>query len=194
MEGKVVRLRAHERSDIDEFMRFVNDEELKRFLAIQESLKYPLSRMQEEEWIELCASGAGPDRHFVIETLKDRQFLGQIGLEHIDWVDRRANLALFLFNKQERGKGYGTDALQVLLRLALAKLGFYRIGLRVAASNTRAIRCYERCGFNHEGVLRCDRFLDGRLQDSLMIRCWSPSIGRWFRCKNKNARRDAGAT
>ncbi len=169
-----MRLRAYERSDIDDLMRYVNDEELKRFLGIKESLKYPLSRMQEEEWIEQCASGAGPDRTFVIETLKDRQFLGHIGLERINWVDRGANLSLFLFNKEEWGKGYGTDALQVLLRLAFDKLGFYRIGLRVAASNARAIRCYERCGFKHEGVLRCDRFLDGRLQDSLMMSMLEP--------------------
>ena len=174
MEGKLVRLRAWENSDLDALMRFVNDEELKRYLAIDEALKYPLSRTQEERWIEHCASGEGPDHHFVIEALADGRFLGQIGLEHIDRVDRRANLALFLFDKQAWGKGYGTDALTVLLRPAFDKLGFYRIGLRVAAENTRAIRCYEKCGFKHEGVLRGDRFLDGRLQDSLMMSMLEP--------------------
>ena len=174
MEGRLVRLRAYEKSDIDSLMRFINDEEVKRYLAVHEFLKYPLSRLQEEKWIEYCASGTGPDRVFVIESLHDRRFLGHIGLEHMDWVDRRTNLALFLFNKEEWSKGYGSDALKVLLRLAFDKLGFYRVGLRVAASNTRAIRCYEKCGFKHEGVLRCDRFLDGRLQDSLIMSMLEP--------------------
>ncbi len=169
MEGKMVRLRAYEKSDIDSVMRFINDPELKRYLAVHEFLKYPLSRMQEERWIEHCASGDGPDRHFAIEALDDRRFLGQAGLEEIDWADRRANAALFLFNRDEWGRGYGSDALAVLLALAFDILGLNRIGLRVAASNHRAIRCYENCGFRREGVMRQDRFLDGQFEDSLIM-------------------------
>jgi RimJ/RimL family protein N-acetyltransferase len=174
MEGKLVRLRGFEKSDLDSVMRFINDEELKRFLGVTEALRYPLSRLQEENWIEQITSASGPERIFAIETLDRREFLGHAGLEHLDWVDRRTNLSLFIYNRDNWSRGYGSDALGILMRLVFDRLGLYRLGLRVAASNERAIRCYERAGFRREGVLRCDRFLDGRLQDSLVMSILEP--------------------
>jgi RimJ/RimL family protein N-acetyltransferase len=174
MEGTLVRLRGFEKTDLDALMQHINDEELRRFLGVTETLRYPLSRVQEERWIERIATPAGSERIFAIEKLDTRELLGHAGLEHLDWVDRRSNLSLFIYNRDNWSRGYGGDALAVLMRLVFDRLGLYRLGLRVAASNARAIRCYERAGFRREGVLRCDRFLDGRLQDSLVMSILEP--------------------
>ena len=49
------------------------------------------------------------------------------------------------------GQGYGSEALQVFLRYYFGRLGFQRMVLDVAAINVRAVRCYERCGFERVG-------------------------------------------
>ena len=45
------------------------------------------------------------------------------------------------------GRGYGTDAVLVLQRLAFDKVGLHRVHLHVFDFNERAISCYEKCGF-----------------------------------------------
>ncbi len=87
MEGKLVRLRGFEKSDLDALMRHINDEELKRFLGVTETLRYPLSRLQEERWIEHVAAAMGPERVFAIETLDTRELIPALLVE-VDHHDR----------------------------------------------------------------------------------------------------------
>jgi RimJ/RimL family protein N-acetyltransferase len=187
MEGKLVRLRGYERTDVDALMRFINDEELKRYFGVDEPLKYPLSRLQEEKWVEYAMANSGPDRIFVIETLATREFIGQIALHQIHWIDRRATLSIQILDKTFWSKGYGTDALLILERLVFEKLGLYRLALRCAVENARALRCYEKCGFQREGVIRGDRLLDGHQADSLMMSILQPE----YRARLASAAADA---
>jgi RimJ/RimL family protein N-acetyltransferase len=84
--------------------------------------------------------------------------------------------ALFPLSDGKGGEGDRTRARVSSLRTRLVfdRLGLYRVGIRVAASSERAIRCYERAGFRREGVLRCDRNVDGRLQASLVMSILEP--------------------
>jgi RimJ/RimL family protein N-acetyltransferase len=52
------------------------------------------------------------------------------------------------------GKGYGTDAMNVLLRFSFRELNLHRVGLLTFSINPRAIRSYEKAGFVHEGKVR----------------------------------------
>ena len=67
------------------------------------------------------------------------------------------------------GKGYGEDAMRILMRLAFEKLRLNRLSLRVFDFNHRAIACYEKCGFKREGVLREDHFAEGRFHDVIVM-------------------------
>jgi RimJ/RimL family protein N-acetyltransferase len=68
-----------------------------------------------------------------------------------------------------RGKGYGTDAMQVILGFAFRELNLHRVSLSVFEYNPRAIRSYEKAGFRHEGRLRAEINRDGRRWDVLMM-------------------------
>jgi RimJ/RimL family protein N-acetyltransferase len=72
-------------------------------------------------------------------------------------------------DKSYWGRGYGTDSVRVLLRLAFEKMGLHRVHLHVFEFNQRAISCYEKCGFRREGVLREYWFKLGRFQDTLVM-------------------------
>jgi RimJ/RimL family protein N-acetyltransferase len=167
MEGALVRLRGLEKSDLDAIMKWVNDEEVKQFLGAG-PLTYPVSRMQEENFIEFANRPADDRKTFAIETLAG-EYLGGIDFHTINWIDRFAEIGIVIGDKRFWGKGYGTDAMRVMLRLAFDKMGLHRVWLRVFAFNERAIASYEKCGFRREGVLREQRFWGGKYHDVLVM-------------------------
>jgi RimJ/RimL family protein N-acetyltransferase len=63
------------------------------------------------------------------------------------------------------GKGYGTDAMSLLLRYAFTELNLHRMTLTVYEFNERAIRMYQRCGFKIEGIVRDCLYRNGRRWD-----------------------------
>jgi RimJ/RimL family protein N-acetyltransferase len=168
MEGKLVRLRAIERSDIDAIMQWVSDEEVTRFLG-GEMLLGPMSRIAEEKWIEQAAAPSTATHLFVIEKLGDHRYLGSTDLHNINWVNRSAEVGIVIGDKPSWGKGYGTDAMRVLLRFAFDRLNLNRVSLRVFDYNPRAIASYEKCGFQREGVLRQDKYLAGEYHDTIVM-------------------------
>lgn len=66
-------------------------------------------------------------------------------------------------------RGYGTRAIGLMLKYGFAEMGLNRIGLKVAAFNTRAVRTYEKAGFILEGREREIYFHQGRFHDQLIF-------------------------
>jgi RimJ/RimL family protein N-acetyltransferase len=128
----------------------------------------PLS--SEEFAQRLSPDQADPNRlEFHIRTLADDHLIGFIALHSVEWNNGAAQLAVGIGEPDYRGKGYGTDALQLILRFAFHELNLYRVGLDVIASNLRAIRTYERLGFQHEGRMRDAVLRDGRRTDRIIM-------------------------
>jgi RimJ/RimL family protein N-acetyltransferase len=165
IEGKKVRIRALQKSDIAEIMKWINDPEVKSNLL----MRYPVSQYQEERWIE-TALGTDNQRNktFALET-KDRVYLGGIGLHKIDWENRNAEVGIVIGKKDYWNKGYGTDAMMAILDFAFNQMNLHRVYLRVFEFNQRGIRSYEKCGFKKEGILRQDRYRQGRYYDTIIM-------------------------
>ena len=161
--GKAIRLRAIERSDIPAFVRWFNDPEVRQYLDVY----IPMSQAQEERWFEAQLADSG-NRILGIETL-DGVLLGNTGLHKINWKERSAELGIVLGEKEYWGRGYGTDAIRTLLWFAFQEMNLHRVFLRVFEYNQRAMRCYEKCGFQLEGRLRQAHFHDGKYHDVLVM-------------------------
>ncbi len=99
---------------------------------------------------------------FAIHTLADDRLIGLTGLYTIIWPQREAFMGIQIGEREYWGRGYGTDALRVLLRYAFDELNLYRISLSVLEGNERALRSYEKCGFRYEGRERQAWTYDGR--------------------------------
>ncbi len=167
MEGNLVRLRGYEKSDLADVMKWYHDEEVTQFLG---GGVFPASSLEEERFIEHVARGDDPaNKVFAIETLAERKYIGAIGLHRINWICRHAELGMVIGDKNYWSRGYGADAVRVLLRLAFEKLSLHRVQLHVFKFNERAIRCYEKCGFRPEGVLRDYWFKLGKFQDTAVM-------------------------
>jgi RimJ/RimL family protein N-acetyltransferase len=168
MEGKLVRLRAYEKSDLDAVMKWINDEEVTDLLG-GEMLAYPVSSIAEAKFIEESGVSSDRQKNFAIETLAERRYIGAISFNVIDWRNRCAGLGIVIGDKSLWGKGYGTDAMRVLMRLGFDKMNLHRLWLHVHDANRRAIASYEKCGFKREGVLREDRFYRGGYRDTIVM-------------------------
>ena len=168
MEGKLVRLRAYEKSDLDAVMKWVNDDEVTDLLG-GDILIYPVSSLAEDRFIEAAANPSDKQKTFVIETLVKPRYIGGISFNVIDWRSRHAGVGIVLGDKSLWGKGYGTDAMRVLMRLGFDQMNLHRIWLHVHDYNARAIKSYEKCGFKREGVLRQQHFGRGRYNDTIVM-------------------------
>jgi diamine N-acetyltransferase len=161
--GDGIRLRSIEREDIPTFVRWFNDPEIRSYLLMYR----PMSRASEERWFEGLAARTD-DFLFAVEALVGDQWvhIGNIGLESVDWKNSHCTFGIVLGEKQYWGQGYGTKAIKTVLRYAFDELNLHRVELEVFAYNPRAIRCYEKAGFRHEGTRRQSHFHNGQYHDA----------------------------
>lgn len=106
---------------------------------------------------------------FRLRALEDDTLIGFVALFGIEWNNQCGRLAIGIGNPNYRNKGYGTDALRLILRYAFNELNLHRVGLDVISYNKRAIRAYEKVGFKVEGTLRESVLRDGEKHDRIMM-------------------------
>jgi len=164
LQGERVYVRPLESSDVRRAQRWVNDPETRVPLG---SLFRPMSEDAEREFIESTAKDENAV-HLAIVLRDGDRHIGVMGLHELNWKDRRATFGIFIGEKDCRGRGYGTEATQLMLQHAFRSLNLHRVELTVYAFNKQAIRSYEKAGFVHEGTKREDAFVDGRYVDSLL--------------------------
>ena len=95
----------------------------------------------------------------------DWRHAGNIGFMHLDWTARCAEFGIFIGDTSLWDKGYGTEAVNLLLVHGFQTLNLNRIYLRVFSTNLRALRSYEKTGFVLEGTLRQAVYRHGQFID-----------------------------
>jgi RimJ/RimL family protein N-acetyltransferase len=175
--GRLVRLAAPSREDAPILARWSENAEYQRHLDTDYAR--PLSehdfakRLEQDQpdpnWIE-----------FHLRTVRDGRLIGFLALHTIEWNNGTAMLSIGIGEPDYRGKGYGTEALYLLLNYAFGELNLFRVGLDVIATNDRAIHTYEKLGFKREGIMRSAVHRDGRRCDVLHMGIlrdeWSPDL------------------
>ena len=164
--GEKVKLRAYKKEDIKIECEYLNDNELKRLLV--NYIPYPMILEQEEKWFESLLD-AKDSYNFAIEDLETGKYIGGCGINSINWLNRYVVIGIFIGDKNYWGKGYGTDALKVLVKFIFEQMNMNKIKLNVFSFNKRAIRCYEKCGFQVEGILKQELFRDGQYHDEYVM-------------------------
>jgi RimJ/RimL family protein N-acetyltransferase len=119
-------------------------------------------------WIE--KQYENPDNFsFTIRLLDDGRIIGGIGLDGINWTQGEAFVGIGLGEREDWGKGYGTDAMRVILRYAFTELNLRRVSLDVFEYNARGVRSYEKAGFVAEGRVRGMILREGRRWDVIYM-------------------------
>ena len=160
MVGKKVRLRPIEPEDVPLLLRWINASAALEWLQ----RRLPLTRRQEQAWAARAATDPQMPT-FIIQTLPGAD-IGVLGLQ---LEAGRGIFGIAIHEPQYWARGYGQDAVEVLVNAAFQVLPLQRIELLVLPENTRAIHCYEKVGFKREGLLRSYIYNRGKMQDMMIM-------------------------
>ena len=123
-----------------------------------------------EEIASYCASRADKTDRLTLAITDPGtgDWLGELVLMDHDEPNRSASLRLALVAGAQN-RGFGTEALRLVLAHAFGPLGLHRVSLEVFDFNARAIHVYEKVGFRHEGRMRDALWWDGAPHDTLLM-------------------------
>lgn len=161
-----IRLRALEDSDAVQTHLWHNQLEIRDLYL---GHPFPVSLGNEREFIAGAQKSNIPTSIFGIELIETRTLIGLAILKKINMIHRQAELAIYLGDEENRGKGYASEAVESLCDFGFRSLGLHRIWLEVRTDNTAAVRLYERCGFDVEGELRDAVYKNGRFYNALIM-------------------------
>ena len=166
--GELVCLRALEESDIDSMLLYWNTWELRGTIGVP----LPRSKAAMEEWFARTSkTDPWKDGELTLAVTEKRsgEFIGVATMRAIRSPHNRGRIGISIYNPENRSKGCGTDATRVLLWIAFHILGLRSISLDTFPDNERAVRTYEKCGFNRVGLLRKTEFMGGEYHDLLIM-------------------------
>jgi RimJ/RimL family protein N-acetyltransferase len=162
--GQRVYLRPFQRDDAPLLVRSMNDPAVRGALGFER----PITLEEEESFLARLAGNKELVLLGVVARDEDR-LVGSTGLSAIQPSSRQAQFGVFIGGPEEWGKGYGTEATELMVGYGFETLNLNRIWLHVFEDNLRAIRVYEKVGFAREGLLRQAAFRDGRYLDEVSM-------------------------
>lgn len=161
LKGDKVILRAMRPEDLEKYTEFRNDVEL-NLLGGWLVAPVPQGRI-EADYRAYIDSRSDDVAWFGIET--QGKFIGQCLLHHFDHEARSCELGITIGDRDFQNRGYGRDAVRLLVKYAFRLRNIQRVWLTTNASNERAIKAFQAAGFEEEGRLRRHVWLDGRYDD-----------------------------
>lgn len=196
LEGEHVVLRRHVPENVVAFQRWYSDPEVARLARYQDA---PMRSDEIDRFFQLRALGHESLTMAIHERLGNR-LIGSCAFSQVDGENGSAMFHITIGEKDAWGRGYGTEATQLMLDHAFGTLGLHRIALTVFEFNERAIRAYRRCGFLVEGRARESIWRDGRWWDevamSVLASEWRErrSVGAFDRPTSEGGERAGGRT
>lgn len=154
LRGKLVRLCAEDPEEHSKlFVKWIHDSDYWRLIAAVPP--FPWTQEGIRKHIEKEMEKDNPRNiFFAVRALDDDRLIGEVGLDGISYSHGQSYVGIGIGEPEYQGKGYGTDAMNILLRYAFTELNLHRVSLTVFEYNPRALRSYEKCGFRMEGRSR----------------------------------------
>lgn len=168
LKGMYTILRPmNKETDLEKCVRWINDPDVWKYLAHYK----PNTIEMEAEWFNSLSKN---DSNIVlaIEAIiskNESEFIGVMGIHKIDWKNRVATTGAFIGEKEYWGKGYGTDAKMTLLNYLFNELGMHKVSSSVITYNKRSLQYSLHCGYKIEGVLKEQKFRNGRYWDEILL-------------------------
>lgn len=163
LEGKQVYLSPINLEDCETYTRWINDLNTTVRLG---NASATISLYSEKAFLENMVK---EQNQFAIIKKEDDQLLGNCGLLEVNHIHNTSKVGLFIGEDANRGKGYGTEALSLLLSYSFKVLNLNNIMLQVFAFNENAIGAYKKLGFREIGKRSQSYLLDGTYYDEIYM-------------------------
>ena len=167
--GPKTILKLIEMKQLDQLYRWINDRELRRLSSFYD----PITKENHKKWLSAMIASKH-NRVFGVFT-KNKQLIGTTGLYDIHWINKNSELRIRIGDRKFLGKGYGTEAVHLILDFAFNDLGLHRVWLTVFNDNLPAIAVYKKCGFKIEGHLKDGGFIDGKWVNLILMAKINPN-------------------
>lgn len=164
LKGDRVFLAPIRLEDADLYCRWLAEAELALNITMFEK-QFPLQK-EEKLLAKLIESNA---QMFSIVLNETEQLIGSCSLFDLDHLDRKAELGIMIGEKSCWNKGYGFEAIKLLLDYGFNILNLNNIYLKVFEYNKRAIACYRKVGFMISGRHRQARIIMGKKYDEIFM-------------------------
>ena len=153
-------------NDAGTYTRWLNDLEVTENLTLAATV-IPLEG--ERELLQKLATGSTTQQDYAIINAENDTLIGNAGLININHLHKTAEAGIFIGDKSCWGKGFGTEALSLLIDYAYKVLNLHNIFLKTYAFNKRAIRCYEKIGFKKIGEIREAHVYGGKAHNIVLM-------------------------
>lgn len=150
--------------DIEEYTEMINDIKVSVGLG---SVSYTNITDFESEKEFLTSIKKG--KMFAVRLLENDELLGNIGFNSLDMVNRNGALGVLIGNPKYQRKGYGTEALKLILDYGFSFLNLRNISLNVFEYNKPAYNLYKKIGFKEVGRLRKAVEIMGKTYDIIIM-------------------------
>jgi RimJ/RimL family protein N-acetyltransferase len=166
LEGDRVRLVPPRREYIEQFQKWMTDPEITQYLRMFR----PITRDMEEDWYNTLKKREN-DFIFSIVILDDENdeiLIGNCEIK-VDWKNRVGSCGIVIGEKDYHSKGYGTEAMKLLVDYGFNTLNLNRIELSTFNFNLRALKSYKNVGFKEEGARRQTIYVNGEYHDVIIL-------------------------
>ncbi len=166
LKGKQILLRALEPEDLDFLYKLENDETI---WEISET-STPYSRFILKSYLENSHKDIYEIKQLRLAISKySGEVIGMIDLFDFNPVHKRAGVGIVILDEENRKKGYGAEALDLLIQYGFKKLQLHQLFAHVAYDNRASIQLFEKFGFVQTGVKKDWIFVDGVFKNELLF-------------------------
>jgi RimJ/RimL family protein N-acetyltransferase len=124
-------------------------------------------RGDAEAWIQATIDGRESATMYDFAILADGEYAGGCGINHINWMDRVANLGYWVRTSATR-KGIATMAAREVIDWAFANTTLNRIEMVAACGNIASQRVAEKLGEDRDAILRKRTMANGQPVDAIL--------------------------
>ena len=161
IRGERLYLSPMSEDDLEIYTKWMNDKEITEKLG---NYYKNITLSFEKKYLE-NESGYS----FAIVLKKENRLIGNISLMDVNNINQTASLGIFIGDKEDRNKGYGKEAIKILLDYGFNTLNLNNIMLGVFSFNEFAIRTYEKIVFKKIGHRRNSIYRNGKLYDEIFM-------------------------
>ncbi|HDV4355420.1 TPA: GNAT family N-acetyltransferase [Staphylococcus aureus] len=158
-----INLRALKKSDSDLILNWMKNDKLRYLIGTT----FPVTELEHENWFQNKMLEKD-NRIFVIE-LESEAAIGIVGFKNLDWINSNSELFIYIGDENYWGKGFGKEALKLLINFAFSSLNLHMLYLEIFSYNDNATKMYEKLGFKQDGVLRQSKYQNGQYYDKIIM-------------------------
>lgn len=167
IKGNQIYLTSIEESDLEVLRNWRNREDYRKYFREHREI----SKDMQKKWYETKVLADSSTIMFSIRDLQSDELLGCCGLCYINWVNRNADLSLYIGkdNLYIDNLGISEEACKLLFQYGFGELGLEKVWTEIYEFDTKKYDLYKKLGFSEDGILRKQYFHDGKWWNSYIL-------------------------